>query len=824
MFFSKKVNNDNDVNEVKAVESRDLEDKEISLLKRNQECIVQRITDKVTETNFTTENLINIIKNISKQTEIQMNSIEEVINEIRKYAKLSENIINKSNEAQKYTADTLVIAKNGTKASSNSIESMNNIKDSVEYSRNIVSELKKKYTAIEEMLKLINDIADRTNMLSLNASIEAARAGEAGRGFAVVASEVKKLAAQSSEAVGRISKTIKEINDTIYLALDAMKNSVNIVNEGAKIADDTSDVFNDIIEAVDSSSNKTLEIRENIIGQNEELKKIIISAQNMKEASSSVMSFVESASLNTSYTSESLYMLSNAASDLKSISDNMIAKINSSNKYDNSIRISTAHEIENKDPQMAFDQESARILSNVHSGLLIQGLNNSILPGAAKSWYLKDDNLTWVFNLRKGAKFHNGKEVTSEDVEYSFYRLLSSSLKSPNAWFLFPIEGAQEYNNGKANDITGIKIINKYMISFKLIRPYTGFLLNLAKSCCAIMSEEDLKKNIFVGCGPYILKETSDGYYILEAFNDYFGGPPYVDKIRIKYNDSDPVKGFLNGDNDFVLINSKDELDKLRGTAYFEKIKYQNLMTTNYAGFNFKSNSNIVQDVEIRRAINYAINKKRIINEIIGGMAEESKGPIPPSIIKNDYLSGYEYNKEKALSILKRKKINDKLIILGREGDENSINGKVSQYIMRDLKDVGINCEIKKVPSKAYYDKNNISSCHIFISGWIADTGDEDNFLEPNFAPESATNFAGYKSEKVYELMEEARRIINPIKREEMYKQIQQYIVDDAPWIFLYHPISGLLSRDNIIGVRQNALGFINFDDIIIKNLNSNIE
>ncbi|HBG39672.1 MAG TPA: chemotaxis protein, partial [Clostridiaceae bacterium] len=450
MFFSKKVNNDNDVNEVKAVESRDLEDKEISLLKRNQECIVQRITDKVTETNFTTENLINIIKNISKQTEIQMNSIEEVINEIRKYAKLSENIINKSNEAQKYTADTLVIAKNGTKASSNSIESMNNIKDSVEYSRNIVSELKKKYTAIEEMLKLINDIADRTNMLSLNASIEAARAGEAGRGFAVVASEVKKLAAQSSEAVGRISKTIKEINDTIYLALDAMKNSVNIVNEGAKIADDTSDVFNDIIEAVDSSSNKTLEIRENIIGQNEELKKIIISAQNMKEASSSVMSFVESASLNTSYTSESLYMLSNAASDLKSISDNMIAKINSSNKYDNSIRISTAQEIENKDPQMAFDQESARILSNVHSGLLIQGLNNSILPGAAKSWYLKDDNLTWVFNLRKGAKFHNGKEVTSEDVKYSFYRLLSSSLKSPNAWFLFPIEGAQEYNNGKA--------------------------------------------------------------------------------------------------------------------------------------------------------------------------------------------------------------------------------------------------------------------------------------------------------------------------------------------------------------------------------------
>jgi len=138
------------------------------------------------------------------------------------------------------------------------------------------------------------------------------------------------------------------------------------------------------------------------------------------------------------------------------------------------------------------------------------------------------------------------------------------------------------------------------MISFKLIRPYTGFLLNLAKSCCSIMSKEDLKKNIFVGCGPYILKETSDGYYILEAFNDYFSGPPYVDKIRIKYNDSDPVKGFLNGDNDFVLINSKDELDKLRGTAYFKKIRYQNLMTTCYAGFNFKSNSNIVQDVEIR--------------------------------------------------------------------------------------------------------------------------------------------------------------------------------------------------------------------------------
>ncbi|WDC84348.1 ABC transporter substrate-binding protein [Caloramator sp. mosi_1] len=117
---------------------------------------------------------------------------------------------------------------------------------------------------------------------------------------------------------------------------------------------------------------------------------------------------------------------------------------------------------------MAFDQQSAKIFINVHAGLLLPGLGVDIYPGVAKSWYVEEDNLTWIFNLKKGIKFHNGREVTAQDVKYSFERLLSPKLNSPNSWFLFDIEGAAEYNAGKVREVSGIKVLDRYCISLKL--------------------------------------------------------------------------------------------------------------------------------------------------------------------------------------------------------------------------------------------------------------------------------------------------------------------------------------------------------------------
>jgi ABC-type transport system substrate-binding protein len=699
---------------------------------------------------------------------------------------------------------------------------MNEIEKSVDYIKEVVNNLNIKSLHINEMLKVIKDIAEQTNLLSLNASIEAARAGEAGRGFSVVASEVKKLSQRSAESAEKISKTISEINDSIKLTTDAMGKSSNKVKEGVAIANNTMEVFNKIIEAVGTTTEVTEEISRAITEQTNSLEKIIESAEDMNKTSEKVMAMVESASMNTQYTKTSIGSLFETSKDLKSVTNELLKTVGDSGTSKYVLKTYIGGKPESLDPVITFDALSDKLLINVHAGLLIQGNSTDILPGVAKSWYVEEDNVTWIFNLRRGAKFHNGREITSEDVKYSLERVLSPKLNSPNAWFLLLVDGAEEYQKDIRREVSGIRVIDKYRISIKLSQPYSGFVLNLAQKCCVIIAKEDVEKGIFTGCGPYEISSTEDNKFILTAFKDYFGGCPYIENIEITNSSGDSVEDFIDGKYDFVTIENKTAYEKIKNSKFASKVSMKSVMSTTYGGFNLKSNSIFARDAEIRQAINYAVNKEKIIKELMGGIAVESKGPFPPSIIDNRNLKGYSYNPQKAREILKKKgitKINEKLIFLGREGTTPTAYDRLIEYISNDLKEIGIECDVVKVPANQYMKPESLAKCHVFMYGWVADTGDPDNYLEPLFVPGNMTNFTGYENREMLDLMKKAREAVNPEKRIEMYKTIQNIIVEDSPWIFLYHPEQGFIARDGVLGVRLSSLGKIKYDDIIIEKI-----
>lgn len=794
----------------------------ITLLKNNQEHIVDRISKRIEETGYAVEELIETIGNISGYVEIQMNSIDKVAEEINNYSALAEEVYANTAHSKEKADETLNIAKKGNEAADNSIRAMNEIEKSVDYIKEVVNNLNVKSEQINEMLKVIKDIAEQTNLLSLNASIEAARAGDAGRGFAVVAAEVKKLSQRSAESAERISKTISEINDSIKLTMDAMGESSNKVKEGVEIANNTMKVFNNIIEAVGTTTEVTEEINRAITEQTDSLEKIIESTEDMNKVSRKVMTKVESASMNTQYTKTSIESLFETSKNLKSVTSELLKTVISFGDCNYVLKIYLGGKPESLDPVITFDALSDKVLINVHAGLLIQGNSTDVMPGVAKSWYVEEDNVTWVFCLRKGTKFHNGREVTAEDVKYSLERVLSPKLNSANAWFLSLVEGSKEYQNGINREVNGIKVIDKYRISIKLSQPYSGFVLNLAQKCCFIMAREDVEKGIYTGCGPYKISSMDDNKLILTAFKDYFGGCPYIENIEITCSRENAVEEFINGKYDFVTIDSKDAYEKIKNSEFANKIKMRSVMSTTYGGFNLKSNSIFARDVEIRQAINYAVNKDKIIKELMGGIVVESKGPFPPSIIDNSYLKGFSYNPQKAREILKKKgitRINEKLVFLAREGAVPSNYDRLIEYISKDLKEIGIECEVVKVPPKDYTKPEIMAKCDVFMYGWVADTGDPDNYLEPLFVPGNLTNFTGYENEKMLELMKRAREIVNPEKRIEIYKEIQNIIIEDTPWIFLYHPEQGFIARDGVLGVKLSSLGKIKYDEIIIDKI-----
>lgn len=790
-----------------------------SILKRNQLHIVDRLAMRIDETAFATDNLIGITYELANHVDVQMDSINKVINEIGNYSALAEEVYANTESSKQMATQTLETASTGSVAVNNSINAMVEIEKSVLYAKSVANNLSEKSEHINKMLQTINKISYNTNLLALNASIEAARAGEAGRGFAVVANEVRKLAEDSAGSANEIAQTIQEINDEVDNTMKAMDDSMIKIKEGTNIANDTMLVFNEITQAINATTNITEEINMAIFKQTQSLEGVIDCTIDMTKNSNKVTSLIDIASLNTQYAKTSLDVLAEVSKDLISVSDKLLKEIKTGEDDETIVHTSLTSRPLEFDPHLANDQDSAQILFNVYGSLLFLGSTGEISPGVAKSWHVGDDGVTWEFNIRKGAKFHNGREITAQDVKYSYERMMNPKFKSPNTWFLEHILGAKDYVNGKASEIIGVKVLDKYRISIELISPYSGFLPNLGQFSAGILAKEDAEKGKLTGCGPYIFEEITDNYCVLRAFKGFYGGVPYQDKITLDYGNNDIAQEFVDGRYDFATIDNKEGLGKVR-LAPNTNIDLKSVMGTYYVGFNMEGNSIFAKSKKARMALNMAVNKKKIIDEILGGLGEEAKGPIPPKIVDNNYLSGYSYNPSMAKDILNKEgvfKSGIPLKIIIRDESTDAIFYRVSEYIMNDLSSLGIKYEVTKIAPQDYLEPETIVKCDLFVGRWIADTGDPDNYLQPIFNYTNQTNYSRYNNPEVVELMDKAKELINPNKKIEIYKDIQKIIVDDCPWIFIYHPKIALVTKPGIAGVRMSPLGIINYEDILIE-------
>lgn len=790
----------------------------LALLKYNQQCISQRIVNKVGDATSVTENLITMINDIAGQVEVQMSSIEKVSDGVREYSAFAEEVMANTDNTRTIAEETLTTAKKGTDAVHKSIDAMDEIKSSVDNVSSLVNNLSHKATQINDMLEIIKSISKQTNLLALNAAIEAARAGEAGKGFTVVATEVKKLAEMSAESADHISKNIVEINNSVAQTLDAMKVSSSKVNEGTEIAHNTLQVFDEITEAVTSTTEVVKEISNATASQTNILEKIMYATEDMTKVAEHLEQMAQYASLNTAYTKTSLAALDDVSKDMQVLTNDLLNEIKDVEEKKESVLHACHGKPITLDPANCIDSDGNQLLSNVHSGLISLSCEGNILPGLAKSWYVEEDGLTWIFNLRKGLKFHNGKEVTSDDVVYSLQRILDPNLKADNAWYLDFLEGAHEFMTRQASSVSGIKALDRYRVKLKLASPYMGFLLNLGQVATSILCKEDCLKGTITGCGAFIVKEYNDKECVLETFKDYYGGTPYVDKAIISFNTSGAVAGFIDGTHDFIVTDTDTDITEIKTKTGLDP-KIAEILGTYYFGLNLEGSSPLVKSKEARKAINLAINKDRIVKEILGRLGVAAKGPIPPGMLNGATGKGYDYNPTLAKSILQKEGISNRTLKVNlRDTDtENTTNGKVLKLIVEDLNAIGVKCDITVVKASEYLTPAAIKNCDGFMSRWIADTGDLDNFLQPLFNFENSTNFVRYNNEEVMDLLSEAKKVINPVKRLELYKEIQNIIVDEAPWVFLFHPQRAFVHKKELLGLRQTITGHYKYDDIIIS-------
>jgi len=446
------------------------------------------------------------------------------------------------------------------------------------------------------------------------------------------------------------------------------------------------------------------------------------------------------------------------------------------------------------DPHMTTLGNSADVIVNVFDGLVrFKAGTTEIEPALATDWEISDDGLEYVFHLREGVEFHDGTAFNAEAVVFDIERQLDSD----HPYYL---EGSYPYAGFSLGMIDEVTAVDEYTVKFRLENPYAPFLKNLAMFATMIVSPEAVKEygeDIFknpVGTGAFKFVEwVRDDHITLEANEDYWDGRPYLDELifTVIPNNQTRLLELEEGNIHLMEGLNPTDIERVRDNEELDLLEAPGLNIGYIALHNEKEP---FDNKNVRKAMNYAINKEEIAEYLMGGQATVAKGPLPPTIWSYDEsLEGYPYDPDEAKRLLEEAGYGDgfefTLRTYSAPRSYNPVGARLATAVQQYLSQVGIDAEIEQLEWGTYIEEGKAGKHTAAFFGWIADNGDPDNFLNVFFNSDNrgSTNRAFYVNEEVDRLLEEAQQITDEAEREELYQEVQQIVVDDAPFVFLNH-------------------------------------
>lgn len=473
------------------------------------------------------------------------------------------------------------------------------------------------------------------------------------------------------------------------------------------------------------------------------------------------------------------------------------------------IASATFADVRTIDPAAIGDGLAPQMLEALFAGLVDYDHEGKIAPDLAESWTTSDDGTRLRFVLRQGAKFHDGEEVTADDVKRSVERSLHP--KSPNnfAEYYASIKGFAAYRAKKAEHLDGVKVEGRYVVTFELEQPDSAFLpllaMHVLRPVCKSGGDRYSDKWTPCGAGPF--KMTPGGWQhgrelLVVRHDGYFKpGLPHLDGVRFLFNVA--LMGqrfkFLRGDQDFlrdflspdILKFQHDARWKAFGGYEIEKQIGGDSMNTEMAPFD---------NIEIRRAIASAIDREQL-RVVRSSNLRVGTLPVPPGVDGYDpTLEGQKYDHAAALEHMKRAGYPYDPAT-GKGGYpypipyyayDQGLHVFLAQVEQQQLAKIGIRTEIRVVSYAALLSLRGQRGKIAFGPGfWQQDYPEAGTFLEPLFhsrsiSDDDANNWSFYKNAKVDELVDRARRELDVEKRRKVYREAQEIICDEAPWAFTH--------------------------------------
>ena len=495
------------------------------------------------------------------------------------------------------------------------------------------------------------------------------------------------------------------------------------------------------------------------------------------------------------------------------------------------------------DPARIGDSASWHISENIYEGLVGFDSALGLQPCLAMSWEISEDGKVYTFHLREGVLFHDspafpngkGREVTAEDVRYSFTRIADPKTLSTGYWIWNgKVRGIKEFHDGASERVEGFQVVDPHTFRIVLDEPFAPFLSLLTISYGFVVPQEAVEyygEDFFqnpVGTGPFEFVEwIPDRRIVLEGNPHYWGKDshgnslPYLDKVISRFiGESIPeFQEFVLGNLEYVQPIPPDMWDGVfdkenKPRPNFQKfqIRQKQLLAINYFGF-LMGKPPFGTDVRLRYAMNYAIDREGIIHHILRGEGTPAKGPIPTSMPGyGERVWGFTYDPEKARSLLAEagypggKNLPEITLQLNSAGRLNEL---LAEVIQQQLEAVGFKIRLKVVEWSQHLDTVERGDVGFFRLGWNADYVDPENFLalfdSRNFSP-AGPNATRFSDPRFDALFREALRTLDSEKRFDLYRQAEEIVMEVCPWLLINYPHTTRLVQPYVRGLELNAM------------------
>ena len=445
------------------------------------------------------------------------------------------------------------------------------------------------------------------------------------------------------------------------------------------------------------------------------------------------------------------------------------------------------------DPHLETWGAALQVVHQTYNALLkFNHDGTKILPDLAETWEQKDD-VTYVFRLRQGVKFHNvppvnGRELTSEDVKYSIERQMTNQPgKFQHAYFFL-------------DKLASIQTPDKYTVVFKTKEPYAPFLNYIASPWTVIVAREvvekhgDLQRHA-IGTGPFIMQEYRREQEAVFVKNPHYfkKGLPYLDEVRLQYviDPSAATAAFRGQQTDISLLEFADVASIKASNARVQVAEITTMFPIVLRTRPYDEQRPLkppFTEKKVRQAIQAAIKPEEFIEVVRSGWGITMTGPIPtyrkPWALPAAARPEFDLKKAKRL-LTEAGYANgfETELIVGTPGD----NVKSAQVAKDQLAKVGIQVNLKPMEMAQYYNKSYTYDYSMSVHTVL--TGEEpEEAIRPYYG--ATATYYRWGNKEIHRLIDEQAKILDQKRRVEMVHLIQRMLLDDAPNVFLYTPIA----------------------------------